>query len=283
MIQPEVLTMTNLKPPGWSIVGASVTGSGHLDRSQPGQDRMGWRVWQGVGLESPLCVIVCADGAGSAQRSWAGAWMACRALISAIDAAMQSPAGRARMRDSRGWSTGFVERLFSQARRRVLGFSSAIHAAPADLSTTLNMAVLGPDFGCFAQVGDGLIAFQAGSEYPDWTLASVPDMGEFAGETTFLTSQNFSEKLAVRLVPQAIDKICLSTDGLAPIIYNSQQSAIHSPFLNPLWQGLARPGLMESQKTLALAQFLKSPRVASRCDDDLTLILAERMTAVENE
>lgn len=271
--------MNNLKPQRWSIVGASVTGSGHIGRAEPGQDRMGWRVWAGEQDASPLLIMVCADGAGSARRSWAGAWMACRALISAVDAAMQSPAGCARMRDSGEWSTGFVERFFSQARRRVLAFSSAIHAAPADLSTTLNMAVLGPDFGCFAQVGDGLIAFQAGLEFPEWTLASVPDTGEYAGETTFLTSHNFAEKLAVRLVPQAIDKICLSTDGLAPIIYNAQQSAIHSPFLNPLFQGLARPGLTASQKSAALAQFLKSSRVASRCDDDLTLLLAERGTS----
>lgn len=271
--------MNNLKPQRWSIVGASVTGSGHIGRAEPGQDRLAWRVWAGEQDASPLLIMVCADGAGSARRSWAGAWMACRALVSAVDAAMQSPAGCARMREANTWTHGFVERLFCQARRRVLRWSSEIHGLPTDLSTTLNMAVLGGHFGCFARVGDGLIAFQAGPEYQDWTLAAAPDTGEFAGETTFLTSPNFAEKLAVRLVPQAIDKICLSTDGLAPILYNAQQSAIHSPFLNPLFQGLAHPGLTASQKSAALAHFLKSSRVASRCDDDLTLLLAERGTS----
>ena len=203
--------------------------------------------------------------------------MATRSLIHSVDCLMKSPAGQARLTCAEGWSNSFVYRLFEQTRNRVLAWSRAINAAPADLSTTLNMAVLGPDFGCFAQVGDGIIGYQACGVFQEWTLANKPDSGDFAGETTFLTSQNFAEKLAVRLVDQPIEKVCLSTDGLAPILYQAQQSAIHGPFLNPLWQGLNRHDLNDFQKSEALARFLQSPRVTDRCDDDLTMILASRI------
>lgn len=258
----------------WSIVGASVTGSGHVQRNEPGQDRMAWQVWADCNGLSSLCVVVCADGAGSARKSWAGAWAACRSLIGTIDSTMKTPAGHARLTGPEGWTNGQVQALFRRARQHVMRWSAALNATPADLSTTLNMAVLGRDFGCFAQVGDGLIAYQAGQELPGWQLATMPDIGEFAGETTFLTSQNWADRLAVRLVSQPIEKVCLSTDGLAPILFQAQQSTIHGPFLDPLWAGLHRLVMTDLQKSQALATFLKSPRVTSRCDDDLTLILA---------
>lgn len=257
----------------WAVYAASVTGRGHVQRNQPGQDRFDWKKWGDSGNETPVLVMVCADGAGSARRSWAGARVACRSMIHLIDQRMKTPAGRERLSHADGWNDEYIHRLFRQVRGRAFGWGESINSSAQELATTLNLAVLGPDFGCFAQVGDGLIGFRATRENAGWELANQPENGEFAGETTFLTSENWLEKLAVRRFFGSVEQAFVSTDGLAPILFQSATYSVHQPFLDPLFKGLGQDSLPEELKSEKLAEFLKSDRVAGRCDDDLTLML----------
>lgn len=196
-------------------------------------------------------------------------------MIRLIDQRMRTPAGREKLGHADGWKMGFIDQLFRQVRGRLVDWGGSINASTDELATTLNVAVLGPDFGCFAQVGDGLIGFRATGENAGWDLANQPENGEFAGETTFLTSENWHEKLAVRQFTGNVAQAFVSTDGLAPILFQSANGSVHQPFLDPLFKGLGQGTLPDEVKSEKLVEFLKSDRVAGRCDDDLTLMLAE--------
>lgn len=260
----------------WEAFGASVTGQGHLHQNQPGQDRFSTFQWVGKDPVSHLMVIVCADGAGSAAKSWAGAWMGCRAVIQAIQQRLQTSSGEARLIRSEGWTEAYIKHLFDQSRRRIQRWSSTLNATPADLATTMNLAVIGPDFGCFAQVGDGLIGFQVQDNPNPWELANQPDQGEFAGETTFLTSPNWLDQMRIRMVREPLGRVFVSTDGLLSVILDQSSGQIHTRFVNPLFTVLENPAMPSNLKKVSLGQFLQSDRIKSRCDDDLTLILANR-------
>jgi hypothetical protein len=260
----------------WEAFGASVTGQGHLHQNQPGQDRYATFQWIGKDPASRLLVIGCADGAGSAAKSWAGAWMGCRAVIQAIQERLQTSSGESSLIRSEGWTEAYIKRLFDQSRRRIQRWSSTLNATPADLATTMNLAVIGHDFGCFAQVGDGLIGYQLQASPNLWELANQPDQGEFAGETTFLTSPNWLDQMRIRMIREPLGRVFVSTDGLLPVILDQSSGQIHTRFVNPLFTVLENPAMPSDLKKVSLGQFLQSDRIKSRCDDDLTLILANR-------
>ena len=276
MKAPTFAIHTQQSPNLWEAFGASVTGQGHLYQNQPGQDRFSTFQWIGKDPANHLMVIVCADGAGSAAKSWAGAWMGCRAVIQAIQKRLQTSSGEARLIRSGGWTEAYIKHLFDQSRRRIQRWSSTLNATPADLATTMNLAVIGPDFGCFAQVGDGLIGFQVQDNPNPWELANQPDQGEFAGETTFLTSPNWLDQMRIRMIREPLGRVFVSTDGLLPVILDQSSGQIHARFVNPLFAALANPAMPSDLKKVSLGQFLQSDRIKSRCDDDLTLILANR-------
>lgn len=276
MKAPTFAIHTQQSPNLWEVLGASVTGQGHLHQNQPGQDRFSTFQWVGKDPVSHLMVIVCADGAGSAAKSWAGAWMGCRAVIQAIQQRLQTSSGEARLIRSEGWTEAYIKHLFDQSRRRIQRWSSTLNATPADLATTMNLAVIGPDFGCFAQVGDGLIGFQVQDNPNPWELANQPDQGEFAGETTFLTSPNWLDQMRIRMVREPLGRVFVSTDGLLSVILDQSSGQIHTRFVNPLFTVLENPAMPSNLKKVSLGQFLQSDRIKSRCDDDLTLILANR-------
>jgi hypothetical protein len=202
--------------------------------------------------------------------------MGCRAVTQAIQERLQTSSGESSLIRSEGWTEVYIKHLFDQSRRRIQRWSSTLNATPADLATTLNLAVIGHDFGCFAQVGDGLIGYQLQASPNLWELANQPDQGEFAGETTFLTSPNWLDQMRIRMIREPLGRVFVSTDGLLSVILDQSSGQIHTRFVNPLFTVLANPAMPSDLKKVSLGQFLQSDRIKSRCDDDLTLILANR-------
>ena len=264
-------------PTSGQAFGASVTGRGHLLQNKPVEDRFAVYQWLGNDPAGHLTVMICADGAGSAGRSWAGAWMACRVVVQAVQERIGSRAGHSELTSPEAWTEARVKRLFERARRRIHSWSKILNAKPGDLATTLNLAVLGRDFSSFAQVGDGLIGYQVQDGQNGWHLANQPDQGEFAGETTFLTSPNWLDQIRVRTIYEPLERVFVSTDGLLPVILDQSSAQIHRPFVDPLFSALESRAIDANLKEASLTRFLQSDRLKSRCDDDLTLILANRI------
>lgn len=256
----------------WRVLGASVTGVGHKAHNQPGQDRFLEKTWHFDDHDS-VTVVVCADGAGSAARSWAGAWVACQSVVRSMHSYMISPTRRNLLISNEFQADSLMTGLFGTARRRLQLWARQLGTPSLALSTTLNVAILTANGAVLAQLGDGLIGYQLKSFPEKWHKLENEQVSEFAGETIFLTSTQWLEHLRVKALHEPLRRVVLSTDGLLPIIFHAQSNQIHSPFLEPLFEFVLKQETMPSVKSSMLQSFLSSHRVSSRCDDDLTLIL----------
>jgi serine/threonine protein phosphatase PrpC len=67
----------------WNILAASATGTSHTKNSTPCQDAHRWTM-----METGTLLIAVADGAGSAERSQAGAVCAVEVAISFLEGAL---------------------------------------------------------------------------------------------------------------------------------------------------------------------------------------------------
>lgn len=268
---------TSADPAGiWRIYATNVTGRQHAARQEPGQDRfLAWTRTDALSGRTILAAVA-ADGAGSAGKSWAGAWAACRSVRRSIDTALleERHDGRAFLADF--WTNAVIERLFLRAVRRIERWSRAVNAKPADLATTLNLALIGDDFARFARIGDGIIGYCLNGNGGDWHVAIPPDVGEFAGETTFLTSPDWRERLRIVPLDHSPGRLVVATDGIAPILFNSRTGSIHGRFIDPLFDVVDRNADGTGSPESRLARFLGSDRVANVCSDDLTVVMACR-------
>jgi hypothetical protein len=266
----------------WQIHAASARGFAHCLNNRPGQDRFLCITFQHSGLHESV-LLIAADGAGSVRKSWAGAWIACRAIAESVRQMVLTPNGQRRLNAAEAWTEGLAVELFAQARKKLISWAGRLNVPDQELATTLNMIFTGHGFWSFALLGDGLIASQAVRDESSWQILAFPQCGEFAGETTFLTSDQWIESMQFGAVSGNPDRMLITTDGLLPILYQSQTGIIHPSFVNPLFAAMESRKLSEARKNNELGKFLESKRIRTRCDDDLTLILAHRFKGEVDE
>ena len=196
-----------------------------------------------------------ADGAGSAVHSQQGAQTATTAFIreaQVILAEGDSPCHA-------------IEAAFSAAQQAVVVLAEA---DTSDYATTL-LAVIWTKGGlAAAQIGDGIIVV-------DGEVFIEPDTGEYANETTFITSEDAAPH--VRVIDRPAGRLAMTTDGLQNLVvdYSGERPIPHGPFFDPLFQWLSEQD-DEEQACSRLGSFLESDRVRERAHDDLTLLLAQR-------
>ena len=143
------------------------------------------------------------------------------------------------------------------------------HHPLGDLATTLALVLATPEGVWAAQVGDGTVVV-ANS---DGSLTAIAggEREEYLNETTFLTSKNWRSACTVEEAPPPVESVALLTDGLGLLALDlTDGGKPHSPFFKPLL-GFARG---EDACPVELERFLESERVATRTDDDVTLVLA---------
>ena len=123
----------------------------------------------------------------------------------------------------------------------------------------------------------------------------VPQRGEYANQTSFLTSSDAMSRLDVRIErvarspstqPSPIEgegvedgntrRLAMFTDGIQNLVLNSSDDSPHAPFFDPVFAWMLSQPPDSDDTDGKLAAFLGSPRVTNRADDDLTLLLATR-------
>ena len=120
------------------------------------------------------------------------------------------------------------------------------------------------------QIGDGFIVMR--SQEPEYKLLFQPDKGEFANETTFITSKNALKEMQVEVISQKQEFICASTDGLEKVAIRLSDWKPFPPFFKPLEEYLQQTANPEKEYQY-VDDFLNSERLNSRTDDDKTLLL----------
>lgn len=253
----------------WKAIARSEVGTSHKIQKMPCQDYGEYRIYDDV------IVGAVADGAGSAKYADVGAKLAVETVIKYLSKISEYLRKRQRcwQNFSQKLSQNEAEKLFHKTCKKVLvelhteavreGYS--IH----DLACTLLVFVATPNWLAAMQIGDGFIVIRPHKE-SEYQLLFQPDKGEFANETTFITSENALKEIRVDVISGEQEFICASTDGLEKVAIRLQDWKAFSPFFKPFEEYLRET---PNPNDRDLIDFLQSEQLNQRTDDDKTLLL----------
>jgi len=238
-------------------------GSAHEKIQTPCQDRFACVAM----AEDATLVAVVADGAGSATHAHIGAELAV-ASVSAI-AQLGVRAGRRDyeqiLRDSA-----------ALARMKLVDTAHERKLALRELACTLLAVIVPPVGGAALQIGDGVIVLR---ELRDpWRWVFWPQKGEYANATYFLTDESALAEARVAVLPNEVQDIALTSDGLEALALHYASRTAHEPFFRTAFAAVhaAKQDGELAALSASLSDFLRSPVVRARTDDDASLILATR-------
>ncbi len=232
-------------------MGCSVAGSSHIKNNIPCEDYCGWKIY------SDTVVMAVADGAGSASLGSLGAKVA-------VEAALQTFS----LMPSDAISGAHLKLAAYNSLQGVTRHAEALCMEPSDLASTLILVAASPVRIVALQIGDGASLFTSpGGSYESCT---TPPESEYANETTFLTSKNALETCQLVEKNTPVHQVAVITDGLQRIALQMPQATPFVPFFQPILQ-FAKNSSDSGEDELK--RFLQSPRITSRTDDDLTLLI----------
>ncbi len=247
---------------GVKVVGGSVGGLAHELRGLPNQDALGWRY---VASERTLIAVV-ADGAGSAACGGEGARFVVADLIGTL---ARNPK---RQFDANELDGTLLIGPMLHAREGLFRKAEAEKRPPKDYACTVLACLLTPAGVWSAQIGDGAILL--GTPGQEFRTLHTSQQGEYVNETVFLTSDQSVDHIKSGYHPGAPSRLAMLTDGLQRIALKMPEGLPHEPFFKPLFQFLGQSG-DAADAISQITGFLRSPKIRSRADDDLSLLLAE--------
>lgn len=258
-IRQQPLTSSSQK--SWKVVSTSIAGTSHQKKGLPCQDAHHWQLHS-----DGVLVAAVADGAGSAAISEVGADIAVGKAVETILQLDLLPS----LEDEAGWKSLLIQAL--EAAKVSVEAEADTRQVPArELASTLLIAVAADELVVTAQIGDGAIVI---SDKQDKIVAlTTPQSGEYINQTTFLVSPNALDTAQINIWQGNIANLAMFSDGLQMLALKMPAGTPHAPFFNPLFSFISQMNDPDAA-TKELEGFLKSPRVAQRSDDDLTILLA---------
>ncbi len=242
----------------WQAVAKSVIGAKHQKTGQPCQDCGSYAILPA----RDIIIGAVSDGMGSAKHSDVGSSLAVDITLNVLKRTDWSHPPK-----DAGIIFDFVlNEVQSGLRKEAESKGYTLH----DLACTLLAFVATPKWLAAMQVGDGFIVLR--SKDQDYKLLFEPDKGEFANETTPVTSSNAKEAIQVTLKQDSFLFICASTDGIENIsLIKSENWKPSHDFFSPLEKDFC---LKKSQKfEEELEDALGSKRINQHTDDDKTLLI----------
>jgi Protein phosphatase 2C len=251
--------------PTWKFLNESVEGTSHRAAETQCQDSSfvtSFRFETDSGL-----ILACSDGAGSAVESKIGSRLACETAVQQAMAFLDGGHAIAEVTPDilRGWAQQVHDAIQAEANRRGL--------IGRDLACTLLLSVIGHDAAAFVQIGDGAIVVRVGEEY---CPVFWPQAGEYQNTTFFVTDAKFEGNIQAEVRQGEIVEIAMFSDGLQMLALHYATKVAHQPFFSPLFEAL-RKSDDPHELIVPMRQWLDSPAVNGKTDDDKTLILATRL------
>ena len=243
----------------WKLAAASVRGSGHVASGKPNQDAFDACCFDSP--EGPAVVFALSDGAGSSGRSEAASARVVSMLVRLV---------LEWNRPLEELDHDTVQDWFGTAGTHLASvLTTEQHCSIEDLYCTALLGIFWPEGGLCAGIGDGAIAVKTAS---GWHRGTVPDVGQYAGETFFVTSlDNVRTRLQFTRFEESVERVAAFTDGLQPVLLQPGFE-LHPPVLELLlhpFSGPAEPATLQPQ----LEAFLNLPQILERTDDDKTIVL----------
>jgi hypothetical protein len=247
----------------WHVVGASVIGTSHQETGTPCQDAHAYRI-------SPTgeLIIAIADGAGSAPHSAEGAALVVQCAVDSLTWACEQGS----LNDAEVGQVAMYQ-CFTDAAQALAELAEEKGSPLPHFATTLTCAVLTANMVVIGQIGDGFVVAQ--DEESMMFALSEPQRGEYANEAYFLSMPQAVSKVDVSVHIMDMRALALSTDGLLRLALRLPGYEPHPPFFTPLFNFVDQ---VEDEElgTRQLYEFLVSPRVCARTEDDKTLVLVSR-------
>lgn len=252
----------------WRWARACEIGTRHVAAGGACEDAcLGRRIETGDG---EALILAVADGAGSSRLAQIGSQEAVSQFARIAEHALEGRGAAPDEETVRAWLEGtqaHLERVAQVSARRI-----------GDFSTTLLAVILSETWSAYVQIGDGAIV-RSGDEAGEWGWMFAPHKGAYVNETVFLTHPDAARLAHVSIAGPPPGEIALFTDGLENLlIREGEQREVVEDFFNEMMapvRALAAHG-EDAKLSRALGQYLSSPAINSRTDDDKSLILATR-------
>lgn len=241
----------------WKVFAASAKGSSHVTGGLPCQDASAFQhrgEW--------LMAVVC-DGAGSAASSHVGSTVICAQVIEKLSAQADVLASL----DAADFDSLITE-ILGEVRDGLDAHARIAKADLRDYAATVVGAVMGPTHGWFFHIGDGLGV----ARHADGDTLSLPENGEYANETYFLSGSQWRDHLRITPIDQPTSRLMLMSDGAMPFVMAKGHQAVYAPFVDPVERFLRDAD--ENVGAKALAATLDDPRTCEITSDDKTLLIA---------
>ncbi|MES2732456.1 MAG: PP2C family serine/threonine-protein phosphatase, partial [Bacteroidota bacterium] len=239
------------------LVIASKRGRSHAHEGKFRDDDFDFAFFE----ESGWGILAVADGAGSAKYARQGSKIACEAIIEffrekltpeqnqEFEAIIQSFNQDRNEENQKKLSRIVIDHLGKAAHFAHLQINEEAlrnSAVIKDYSTTLEFCLLKKyDFGYFVTsfwVGDGGIGIY-NREKLEVIALGVPDGGEYAGQTRFLTmpdifaNESFYRRFSIKIV-EAFTAVILMTDGITDPKFQTDANLLKVEKWNELWDDL---------------------------------------------
>ncbi|UBF23731.1 protein phosphatase 2C domain-containing protein [Kovacikia minuta CCNUW1] len=255
----------------WKAVTRSVIGTSHIQQQLPCQD------YGGKQILGDVLIGAIADGAGSAAHAEVGAKLAVTIVLEYL--ALTEVWLQKRRQSWRSLphppAQELATKLFTKIVNKVnLGLRKQAETSGYsidDLACTLLVLLATPRWVAAMQIGDGFIVVRS-KRRQDYQLFFQPDKGEYANQTTFVTSSNALADMQIRILSNPPKFICASTDALERVAIRLSDWSAFPPFFKPLEEYLLETTHPDKDDDY-LISFLESDRLNSRTDDDKTLLL----------
>ena len=260
----------------WRFAHASAIGLAHINQNTDCQDRFACRTMT-TANDGEILIAVVADGAGSAEKGFRGAEMACELFTAEIADFLNS-----KNASVKSLNADFGRRWIEYFQQKIGDIAQTDEKTLRDYATTLVAAVIGETSAIFYQVGDGGIVYSASGAAQSYRFGVAPAESLYVNMTDFLTDETAFEKLRFEVIENSVEDVILFSDGIFAVAVDYQTNQPHEPFLMPmiapLRNGRGADGLNEK-----LESFLSSPKLNEKTDDDKTIILASRHKSKKTE
>lgn len=266
-VKGKTFAILLMKNSQWRIAHASAIGTAHINQGTECQDRFACEIVETKNGE--VLIAVVADGAGSTTDGQIGAEIACRFFVEEVADFLKS-------RDASvgSLSLEFGKFWISFFQQKIAGTAKSAKKNVRDYASTLVGAAIGKNHSAFFQIGDGGAVFSTSGEAKSYQFAITPQESEYVNVTEFLTDEAAVEKLRFELIAERIEDLILFSDGIFAVAVEYQTNQPHEPFLIPMIAPLRNGNGKDLNEKLV--NFLSSPKMNEKTDDDKTIILASR-------
>jgi hypothetical protein len=197
---------------------SSVQGPSHESRNEDCEDS------SSAIIAGEFAILVVSDGAGSAIRAKEGSSLVCREaseLLSAIS-------NRFLAEQSADWIVDAVIQGILDIRSKLHDLCGA-GSSLAELHSTLVCALIGPQGGFFAHIGDGLgVVFVEDDTGKVVPVVSDPENGEYANTTFFITETHWLKHLRITPINGKVRGGAVFSDGASSLVQDGPEFDLES-------------------------------------------------------